>query len=208
MTAQNEEKMRDEFEKFAVSKDYRVGRYRAEDGGDYVATNVNELWMFWQAAIAKGEQERKQLLDSFAETQHNQAQLIRDYQANIEESQKREDSLKESFNEMLKQEMRETNKAHDLRQVAQARLAESQKREAELQEYKRTHSSYDDRSRVGMGLEIIKLQAELAKYKNVKPEAYRCWTKNLVWLSEKPEDDGWEGSGYKPLYAHPDNAKD
>lgn len=52
--------------------------------------------------------------------------------------------------------------------------------------------------------EVQALKDELAKYKNAEPVAWRCWTKNLVWLSTKPEDDGWEGSGNEPLFTHPE----
>ena len=77
------------------------------------------------------------------------------------ESQKRESALKESFDEMLKQEMRETNKAHDLRQVAQARLAESQKREAELQERVKELENLNKLMDEGMSAEHAKTIATL-----------------------------------------------
>jgi len=129
MTAQMREAFEQWFEADAMPAESDWFARDALDNDEYDHVQVQFAWKGWQAAIAQSEQERKQIEEELRKLRHDHAGC----QGNL-------------------------NGAHAWTKRVEAKLSESQKREAELQEYKRIHSFYEDRSRVGMGLEIIKLQ--------------------------------------------------
>jgi len=104
MTAQNEEKMREAFETLASSNGLSTQMREDSASPDtYFAYETEQRWIVWQAAIAEGEQERKQLEDRI-EAYENIAKLadaaIQQKTEQLSESQKSEAELRERVKEL------------------------------------------------------------------------------------------------------------
>lgn len=112
----SEQKMREEFEDWCLKN---LVNYAS--GDDSMMDRMR--WLVWQAACASKQREIDALKASFAEVQHNQAQLIRDGQQRIIELAAQVEVMHSKSDVLLR-------KINENVPVAEIELAESELRDA------------------------------------------------------------------------------